>query len=132
MTPVATLLNQPPLKPLISTIRTISTKLENLENTLAKSKVKPSLQVDPSVQPIPTHIRLEVLRFNSNDPLGWTFNVNHFFIIIGLLMSNGCILPLSIWNVKLSVAINGCIQIKALEHRFPHRILKTHEVPCSI
>jgi len=67
------------LETLISTIRTISTKLENLESTLVESKVKSNLQVDPSVQPIPTHIRLEVPRFDGNDPLGWIFKVNQFF-----------------------------------------------------
>jgi len=41
--------------------------------------VKSNLQVDPSVQPIPTHIRLEVSRFDGNDPLGWIFKVNQFF-----------------------------------------------------
>jgi len=62
------------MEALIYTIKALSTKLDALESKIAE----PKLQIDNPLH-LPTTIKLDVPRFNGEDPLGWIFKVNQFF-----------------------------------------------------
>jgi len=58
----------------ISTIKALSTKLDALESKIAD----PKLQFDNPLH-LPTTIKLDIPRFNGEDPLDCVFKVNQFF-----------------------------------------------------
>jgi len=73
------------MEALIYTFKALSTKLDALERKITK----PKLQIDNPLH-FPTTIKLEIPRFNGEDPLGWIFKVKQFFIIIVPQMNNDC------------------------------------------
>jgi len=62
------------MEALISTIKALSTRLDALESKI----YEPKLQIDNLLH-LPTTIKLDITRFNGEEPLGWIFKVNQFF-----------------------------------------------------